>query len=426
MEMQDKTNNRMDILVQRQLEDMGSGNGAYLEMFLRQAKRAGLDTRVVFAPLNAFGNRPWSFVHDKLDELIDEVEWPASVKIGRYFISLSPRVWARFGKRLFNEVRIRLGYKLTIQSYLGRLLDASESSRMVAVCNASPSRYVIAEYSSMGPLLADVQKGTKGVLMHDLLSARAEQFRAHGVEPDFQVISRQTEAHWVNHAGLLVYASANEMASFASFTPSARAVWLRPEPQSYPVAAGGKTPRIVFLGTQHAGNSDALQHFLGAIWPLVRQMKPDAKFSIAGSIGATLDATALAAQGVTVLGRLDDLMSIAGPDNIGIAPTRLATGVSIKVAEYLMLGMPCVVYPHALQGFGKELDALVLKALDPQAYAEQLVRLLEDDALRASLSRRAYQQTPAALDNSELVELLRDGLQSSVDDASSAPMVVNA
>lgn len=424
--MLNNTENRMDILVQRQLEDMGSGNGAYLEMFLRQAKRADLHTRVVFAPENAFGNRPWSFIHEKMGALVDEVRWPGSVQVGRYYVSTSARVWGRFAKRLLTEVRLRLGHELTVESYLGRLLEKRESNVMTAICNATPARYVVAEYSSMGPLLADVSSGTKAVLMHDLLSARAEQFRAHGVTPDFQIISRKTEAQWVSHAQLLVYASANEMQSFSDYTPNAQAVWLRPEPQAYPVVSARQAPRIVFLGTQHAGNTDALEHFLDAIWPLVRKAQPDAQMHIAGSIGASLDAASLADQGITVLGRIDDLLSIAGPDAIGIAPTRLATGVSIKVAEYLMLGMPCVVYPHALQGFGDVLNQLVIRANDAQAYAQQLLRLLHDDDLRLTMSERAYRDTGQALDNTELVTTLRHGPAKETVVAEQPPLVVNA
>ena len=39
----------MDIIVQRQLDNMASGNGAYLETFLRMVKRAGMDIRIVLA-----------------------------------------------------------------------------------------------------------------------------------------------------------------------------------------------------------------------------------------------------------------------------------------------------------------------------------------------------------------------------------------
>lgn len=419
-----KNNNTMDILVQRQLEDMSSGNGAYLEMFLRQCKKAGLSIRLVFAPRNSFGNRPWSYINQRFDPLIDDVTWPESTRIGKYFVSTSAQVWLRFFKRSVDELRIRSGAQLTIKSYLGRLLDASESKSVVDECNKSSARYVVAEYSSMGPLLADIKHGTKAVLMHDLLSARSEQFRLHNIEPDFFDVDEETETQWVSHAELLVYASANEMQKFASCAPNAQSVWLRPEPQVYPAVETRSAPRIVFLGTRHAGNSDALQHFVDDIWPLVRKVKPTAEFIVAGSIGNILDSDALAKNGVKVLGRIDDLMSIAGPDNVGIAPTRMATGVSIKVAEYLMLGMPCVAYPQALEGFSDVLDDLVLRPINQQDFAKQLLCLLDDDVLRADLSHRALEETPKLLDNQELVTVLQDGIKPQMQQDESTPLIV--
>lgn len=102
--MPSRLKHRVDILVQRQLDTISTGNGAYLETFLRVIKRAELRTRIVFAPQHSFGNRPWASIHPRLGALIDEVVWPKTVKIGPRFWSLSPRVWFRFVKRAVKEL----------------------------------------------------------------------------------------------------------------------------------------------------------------------------------------------------------------------------------------------------------------------------------------------------------------------------------
>ena len=47
------TSKTMTLLVQRQLDAITTGNGAFLETFLRTAKAAGFRVRIVFAPWHA-------------------------------------------------------------------------------------------------------------------------------------------------------------------------------------------------------------------------------------------------------------------------------------------------------------------------------------------------------------------------------------
>jgi glycosyltransferase involved in cell wall biosynthesis len=109
---------------------------------------------------------------------------------------------------------------------------------------------------------------------------------------------------------------------------------------------------------------------------------------------------------MTLLGRVEKLEDIGGPHAIGIAPTRLATGVSIKVAEYLMLGMPVVAYPLAMEGFGGRLDGMVEIADAPDAFANTIIRLLNDKTEREKLSDGAPARTREILSNQEVADFL--------------------
>jgi glycosyltransferase involved in cell wall biosynthesis len=163
----------------------------------------------------------------------------------------------------------------------------------------------------------------------------------------------------------------------------------------------------VFLGTRHAGNTDALKHLIDEIWPLVRQNSPAASLWVAGSACEELSSVQKSAPGVRIMGRVHDLSSIGGASSVGLAPTRIASGVSIKVAEYLRLGMPCIVYPVALEGFGSELDDLVDIADGPRAMADRIVALLSNDDARHQRSERGRAAAARRLDNQEVVSVLR-------------------
>lgn len=401
--------NRMDIVVQRQLESLKTGNNAYLKTFLKAAKRADLVVRVVFAPRRSFGNRPWASIHSGFEDVIDEVRWPGTIKAGGKYWSLSPKVWGRFAVRLLKEGMRRLGMSVGIHSYLGDPLEPGEEAEVAQVCLSDPAEIVIAEYSSMAPLLNRLMGiETRGVLMHDLMSARAEQFEENDLEPNFLVIRLEDELEWVRAANLLVFASADEMARFGSRLPLARSLWLCPEPPVYEVDHGKAPSRVVFLGTRHAGNTDAINHFLVDIWPHVHARLPQLECWIVGSTSKDVLPDYQTLEGVKMMGRVDSLADIGGPASIGVAPARLASGVSIKVAEYLMLGMSCVVYPKALQGFGDALDGLVNIADTPDAFADEIVRLGEDEQGRADHARSAPGAVAKISRNDPVVTALRE------------------
>ncbi len=395
---------RMDMIVQRQLDVMTTGNSAYLAIFLRAVKAAGTRVRIVFAPMRSFGNRPWMSVHPEFLELSDELVVPASLRIGGRYWSMSPQVWGRFAIRAAKALASKLGADIKIHSYLGDPLRRREAKKVATIVQRGAPDIAVAEYSSLGPLLDDLSGiQHRSVLLHDLFSVRAEQFRANGLAPDFTEVTRADEAQRCCASTVNFYASNNELHVLSPLLPEAQSIWLRPEPPVHSVQETDAPAHAVFLGTRHAGNIDALKHLVDDIWPLVLKQRPEAVLKVAGSICADLTPEQAATQGVELLGRVQSLESISGSPAIGLAPTRIASGVSIKVAEYLMLGMPCVVYPVALEGFLDVLDDLVVIAKGPQAYADRLVELLSDAGKRKRLSDRGLAETPERLSNRELI-----------------------
>jgi hypothetical protein len=398
------------IMVARRLDAVTTGNDAYLMVLLRAVRAAGLSIRIVFAPTMSFSNRPWLRLHDAYWAAIDGHAWPGAILIGRTFWSVSPRVWARLVLRVFKEVLRRTGLdKSKPHSFLADVPWDSEARALAAAADATRSELVVAEYSSLGPVLERLQgDASKAVFLHDLFSSRAEAFRNAGDKPDHETITIEEEAARCRPADTLIYASLNEAARFGPLNPGKMAVWLRPEVPEHAIAEDpAVTPRAVFLGTRHGGNKDALNHLVADIWPLVRAKKADAELWIVGSVIADLDPALAQTPGVRSLGRVEQLGAIGGASSIGLAPTRIASGVSIKVAEYLRLGMPTVAYPLALEGFGQKLDDLVEIETGPQAFADRIVSLLGDYAGRVERGARGRGEAGKRLDNSELVNLLR-------------------
>lgn len=402
----------LTMLVSRQLDTMSTGNAAYLMVFLRAAKLAGHRIRIAAAPRRSFGNRPWADFHQAFLDLDVDIAWPGALRVGRRFWSLSPVVWGRFavrlGKELFRKLGVTWSPLVAVRSHLADVLDPREARELAKAADTVTSEIVVAEYSSLGPVLGLLhQTSRRAALLHDLFSMRAAAFRAHDNEADFTEMTLGEEADRVKDADTLFLASANELAALAPLTPQADCVWLRPEMPAHNLSPSEGPPRAVFLGTRHAGNTDSVRHLIRDIWPLVRARSPSSELWIAGSTCTDVAPSDAAVPGVRLLGRVEDLGSIGGASSIGVAPTRIASGVSIKVAEYLQLGMPCIAYRVALEGYGDVLDDLVEVVDDPAGFADRLVAWLEDAGLRSTASARGLEQVSRRLDNKATIDRLR-------------------
>ena len=190
----------------------------------------------------------------------------------------------------------------------------------------------------------------------------------------------------------------------ARLLPGKRHVWLPPPVRVRKVTARG-APRAVFMGVRHGGNQDALELILAEIWPAVRRALPEAELWVVGEIG---DDLLDPPEGVRLIRRVEDTAEIGGPDAVGLAPIRAASGVSIKIASYLELGMSVLASPKALEGYGAALDDLVVQAEDPAEFSAKLIALLSDTCLREETAQRSAENVAARVTSQQFERYLRE------------------
>ncbi|MEL7049247.1 MAG: glycosyltransferase family 4 protein [Pseudomonadota bacterium] len=392
------------MLVRRRLDEHKSGSGAYLLEFLRCLRLAGYKIRIVCAPCEAFGSIPFLHIDPKFLEAVDDVVWPGTVKIGPWYVSVDRRAWLRSARRASDIVVDRVLYgKKTHKNRLGTPLIACEASVLASAVNALDDDLVVAEYSSLAPVLELIKAPRRAVLLHDLFSARAQAFRDAGMAPDHSELSLETEADQMRAANLCIHASVEELDLLKGALPQAMHIWQKPALRRKALSTPEPGPRVVFIGVTHGGNADAMERLLADIWPKVIAEEPSARLQIIGEIGALIERRH---EGVEVLGHVPDLRTYGGPDAIGIAPTRIASGASIKVATYLELGMTVVADPSALKGFGDLLNDTVEIAETDEAFAKALVELIRDPVRRKELAEKADRAFDDRLANCPLVEAL--------------------
>lgn len=399
------------VAVRRRLESLHTGANVYLSVLMDTLREAGFEIRLVFAPESAFGGQPVALIGREFEARAARIVWPGTLRLGRIVISLKLRVWGRFLRRLRLELRrIRGGDFPDRIARASVPLGPDEARATAAAIEAEGPGLVVAEYSALGPMLADIQTPgvTKAILLHDLFSLRAQTMRSGERPVDFIDLSLEDEATWCTAADHLIYASQAERGVFAQLLPGKGHHWLAPlRGPGIPVPPSGR-PCALFMGVRHSGNLDALEFLMEEIWPRVTAQVPDAELCIIGEIGRHLEPEWRRQPGVHVHGIVADLTAFGGADTVGLAPTRLASGISIKVAEYQRFGMAVLASKTALDGYGTALEASVLTASDAPDFADQLSMLLSTPCRRHALAQSGYEQ-------GALSDPLREALAKTLD-----------
>lgn len=163
------------------------------------------------------------------------------------------------------------------------------------------------------------------------------------------------------------------------------------------VPAGDKVPdSVAFVGgLDWIPNRDAVRWFADSVWPLVKQAVPPAKFVIIGK-NPTAEIRALACESVVVMGFVPELRSELPRYAVSVAPFRVGGGLRLKIIESFALRVPVVSTSVGCEGIPAEHERHLLIEDSAQGFASAVVRVLREEAFRASLAREAFQLASAS------------------------------
>jgi polysaccharide biosynthesis protein PslH len=143
---------------------------------------------------------------------------------------------------------------------------------------------------------------------------------------------------------------------------------------------------VLFVGNYlHPPNVEGALWLAREVWPLVRQLRPGVRLTLAGRAPPPA-IQALVAPDIRVPGMVADLRPLYARSSLVVAPIFWGSGVRIKLLEALACGLPVVTTALAAEGIDLRQGASALFAAQPDAFAAAIVRLLDDAALRAHLS----------------------------------------
>ena len=154
-----------------------------------------------------------------------------------------------------------------------------------------------------------------------------------------------------------------------------------------PLVRPTKSRQLLYLGSLGYGaNADAVRHFADDIAPRLVQ-SGTTLLVVGGGGGATvLDAARRSAISITVAGFVPDLEPVFRASRVMVVPLRHGGGTRLKILEALAWGLPVVATSIGAAGLGLVDGIHALIADEPGAFATGIDRLLNDDALWATLS----------------------------------------
>jgi GT2 family glycosyltransferase/ubiquinone/menaquinone biosynthesis C-methylase UbiE len=148
---------------------------------------------------------------------------------------------------------------------------------------------------------------------------------------------------------------------------------------------------LFVAGFNHGPNADAAVWFVNEVLPLIHAKEPTAHINLVGS-NPKPEVLALEAPSVHVTGYVTDeeLASHYSHSRAVVAPLRYGGGMKGKVVEAMRFGLPVVTSAAGAQGLAAASDFIAV-CDDAQTFADEVLRLMEDDAHWARVSNSAQQ-----------------------------------
>lgn len=151
-------------------------------------------------------------------------------------------------------------------------------------------------------------------------------------------------------------------------------------------------PRIVFTGSMDwEPNIDAVEYFCEQIWPGILVQFPNAIFQIVGR-NPHGKVRRLASSSVQVTGTVLSVAEYLRDATVVVVPLRVGGGTRLKIFEAMATGKAVVSTSIGAEGLEVESGRDLILAEDAGAFAESILLLLRDAALR-----RKYEETAVAL-----------------------------
>lgn len=146
---------------------------------------------------------------------------------------------------------------------------------------------------------------------------------------------------------------------------------------------------IIFVGSRHAPNIDAVHYLLDDIMPLVWKSLPEIEVNVIGEIDTLISEERKNIPNVNFHGFVPDMTAFLLNSKIMVAPLRYGAGVKGKVGQAFEYYLPVITSNIGAEGMSLEDDENALLAENKEAFANQIIRLYNNKELWEKLQNNS-------------------------------------
>jgi sugar transferase (PEP-CTERM/EpsH1 system associated) len=320
-----------------------------------------------------------SLVHDQeeADRAAVLREVAASVEVARVYRlrGLTRSLPALFGDRPLTHVMLD---SPGIAQQLDSMISRSMPDVVLAYCSGV-ARFVLNPPLDRLPFVLDLV---------DVDSEKWNALAAHAGPPMRWIFAREAgrlrafEARALAAAKATLVVNDREAAIARRVSPQAR-IAVVPVGVDIDFFRAPKAPpanaRVVFCGVMdYIPNEQGVLWFVHNVWPLIRQQRPDARFTVVGARPTRrLFAACRSDSTIEITGTVDDVRGYLWDSGVAVAPLWIARGTQTKVLETVAAGLPTVVTPLVADGLPAAITPGCSVASDPDGFARAVLDLLD-------------------------------------------------
>jgi len=182
------------------------------------------------------------------------------------------------------------------------------------------------------------------------------------------------------------------------------------ELNSLPASTKSEAHSLYFAGRlDYPPNRDAILWFYREVWPLVRSRIPDLHCYVVGG-GREGVASQLGDNHFQLLGEVEKTETYLRPSAMAIVPVRTGGGTRFKILEAWAAGKAVISTTKGAEGLAARHGENIWLADTASGFAEGILRLLSDGALRSRLGERGWKTVEECYSLERLQESLTAAL----------------
>ena len=285
---------------------------------------------------------------------------------------------------------VRSSYSPELQTWLDRAVKNQKFD--VITCEHSVNEnYLNADWKNSLRTVVNVHSSVYATCKNQLETKTAEKpFRDRLNQP----LLKRYEQRFSQKFSTIVVTTEDDATQFKSFAPNTPIATIPNGVDfvDFPYrSADPNNHDLIFIGAMdNLANIDAARFLAQEIFPKVQQRYPDSKLMLVGSrpVAEVLELNQL--PNVVVTGAVPSIADYLHRSSVCVIPMRTGFGIKNKTLEAMAAGTPVVSSDRGLEGLMVETDRpCALRANNPDEYSAAITQLLDNMALRESISRHA-------------------------------------